>query len=72
MKICLRFVLRFLRERFDVGMVFVTLLGLYGILILNFLLDVITSINVWGAWMAQWVEPLTLDLGSGHGPKVTG
>lgn len=53
MKIRLRFLLRFLREHFDVGMVFVTLLGLYGILILNFLLDVITSIHVWGAWMAQ-------------------
>ena len=23
-------------------------------------------------WVAQLVEPLTLDLGSGHGPRVTG
>ena len=26
----------------------------------------------WGAWVAQWVEHLTLDFSSGHDPRVSG
>ena len=26
----------------------------------------------WGAWVAQWVEPLTLDFGSGYDSRVVG
>ena len=27
---------------------------------------------MWGAWVAQWVDCVTLDLGSGHDLRVVG